>query len=107
MITKKEQIELISKASGLSKTICEQVYDACGDVFVDILLSGNECRLFNLGTLSNSEIKEVPAKTVYNGLMKRDVDIPVQPKHNRPKFKFSTKISKTMKEQTLGNPFVK
>ena len=105
-ITKKEQIRLASAESGLSMTIIEQAMVAIDNVRYDILMSGNSCKMGEIGTLTNSAVKEKAEQTVYNGMMKREVTIPYQPEHNRPKMKFTTKISKELKEKTSGNQFV-
>lgn len=105
LITKKEQARLASQESGLSIVIVEQAMAAIDKVRYDIILTGNSCKMGEIGTLSNSKIKEKVGKTMYNGILKRDVKIPSQPEHNRPKMKFSTKISKELKEKTSGNQF--
>lgn len=104
-ITKKEQIRMASEACGLSQKVVAQVMDAIDSVRYDFLITGNTCKMGDIGTLCLTEVKAKEGRQGINPITKLPCEYKAIPAHNRPKMKFTTKIKKEIKEITSDNLF--
>lgn len=107
MISKKELVSLVAKASGEKNGVVDEVLTHAFDVIYDIVVSGNGVRMGDLGTITNTEVKAKPERQGTNGLTKQPQTFKAVEAHNKPKMKFSKKIKEELKEKTLGNQFAK
>lgn len=106
-ITKKEQIRMASEASGLSQKVIAEAMDAIDAVRYDFMITGNTCKMGDIGTLCFSEVKAKEGRQGKNPLTGQPCEFKATPAHNRPKMKFTTKLKKEIKEITSDNLFVK
>lgn len=83
-LTKKEMIEKVSDATGITRADCERVMDAQIDLIVDQLAQGNPVGIHRFGTFS---IKDTKARVGRNVRTREPIDIPAG---KRPHFSPST-----------------
>lgn len=73
MLTKSQIVEHIAKDLNISKSAAERYYDSFSRLVIDTLTSGEEVKLYGIGTL---KVATLAARTVRNPNNGEPLDIP-------------------------------
>lgn len=97
MINKDDLINRVHEESFLSKSVIKQVVDSFLEYLIDAIESGEEIRIYELGTFKTSVRK---AHKGYNPTEKKHV---MYPEQRRPHIKFNQSITKALQEKAVSD----